>query len=116
MSALALTSVIAAVLVGSSSAHVANPEPGATKTPTLEIIEFLDQHGVKLPANVTKQYKSLTVQEQHKQLIERGVDRSLLMSDVAKRPMPLIAELLRVLDPDAPRPEIASVEDYAKAC
>ena len=115
LSALALVSVIAAMFVGSSSAQVANPEPGATKTPTLEIIEFLDEHGVKLPANVIKQYKSLTVQEQHKQLIEGGVDRSLLMSDVAKRPMPLVAELLRVLDPDAPRPEIASDEDYAQS-
>ena len=29
--------------------------------------------------------------------------------------MPLVAELLRVLDPDAPRPEVASDADYARS-
>ena len=113
LTSLALASAIAAVLEGSSSAQVANPQPGATKTATLDVVEFLDEHGVELPTGVAKQLKSLTAQEQHKRLVELGVDRSILMSDVAERPMPLVAELLRVLNPDAPRPEVASDEDYA---
>ncbi len=113
--ALALVSFIAAVFVAPSSAQVTNTEPLATKNTTWDVIEFLAQHGVALPAVVAQQYTSLTEQEQHQRLIALGIDRFVLSADIEERPMPLVAELLRVLDPDAPRPEIASDDDYARS-
>ena len=112
---LASIAVLAAALVSASSAQNANPTPGTTESAGLDVVGFLAQYGVELPAAVAKQFTSLTEQDQQQRLISLGVDRSILRSNVADRPMPLVAELLRVLDPDAPRPEIASDDDYARS-
>ena len=114
LSVFASIAVLAAGLASPSSAQVTQPPAGETESATIDVVDFLAQVGVKLPPTVAAQFVSLSEQDQQQRLLGLGVDRSILQSDIVDRPMPLVAELLRVLDPDAPRPEVASDDDYAR--
>ncbi len=92
-----------------------DPPSGETESGSIDVVSFLAQHGVTLPPAVAGQFAALSEADQQQRLLSLGVDRSILHGDIADRPMPLVAELLRVLDPDAPRPEVASDADYARS-
>lgn len=112
---IAALAVLAAVLANPSSAQDAEPAAEAAEFAGFDVVDFLSQYGVVLPADAANDLDALTEQGQQQRLISLGVDRSILQSDFADRPMPLVAELLRVLDPDAPRPEVASDVAYARS-
>ncbi len=112
---LASVAVLAAALVSPSSAQVTDPPSRGTDSGYIDVVSFLAQHGVTLPPAVAGQFAALSEADQQQRLLSLGVDRSILHGDIADRPMPLVAELLRVLDPDAPRPEVASDADYARS-
>ena len=110
----ASVAVLAVSVANPSSAQVTEPPHGQTESANIDVVDFLAQFGVVLPQAVAAQFAALTEQDQQQLLLSLGVDPLLLQSDIDNRPMPLVAELLRVLDPDAPRPEIASDEEYAR--
>ncbi|MCQ3808865.1 MAG: S1 family peptidase [Acidimicrobiia bacterium] len=112
---LALVAMLAAALVSPSSAQVAKHQSGETESGSIDVVSFLAKRGVKLPPAVAGQFAALSEADQQQRLLSLGVDRSILHGDITDRPMPLVAELLRVLDPDAPRPEVASDADYARS-
>ena len=112
---LACIAVFAASLAGPSSAQDADPSSGEVASSYIDVVGFLGEHGVELPAAVARQFSDFSEQGQQQRLLGLGVDRSILESDIDTRPMPLVAELLRVLDPDAARPEVASDEDFAQS-
>ncbi len=115
LSVLALVAVLAAALLSPSSAQVTDPSSGEPESGSIDVDSFLAQHGVEFPSAVAGQFAALSEADQQQRLLSLGVERSILHSDIADRPMPLVAELLRVLDPDAPRPEVASDADYARS-
>ena len=112
---IACIAVFAASLAGPSSAQDADPSSGETAGSYIDVVSFLGQHDVELPAAVARQFSDFSEKDQQQRLLGLGVDRSILESDIDTRPMPLVAELLRVLDPDAARPEVASDEDFAQS-
>ena len=115
LSVLALVAVLAAALVSPSSAQVTDPSSGEPESGSIDVVGFLALHGVELPSAVAGQFAALSEADQQQRLLSLGVDRSILHSDIADRPMPLVAELLRVLDPDAPRPEVVSDAEFARS-
>ena len=115
MGVLVSAAVLAAALVSPSSAQVTEPQPAETASAYFDVVDFLAEHRVELPAGVAAQFNDLIEEDQYQRLLSLGIDSSILQSNVDERPMPVVAELLRVLDPDAPRPEVASDVAYARS-
>lgn len=115
MGVLTSVAVLAAASASPSSAQVTIPQPAETASAYFDVVDFLAERNVELPAGIAAQFNDLIEEDQYQRLLSLGVDSSILQSDADERPMPVVAELLRVLDPDAPRPEVATDVAYARS-
>lgn len=81
---------------------------------SIDVEAFFEAHGVPLGPEASSPLRGMNESQQAEYLVDQGVDPELLKGDIEARPMPIVAAILEALEPSAPRPEIASDEDYRR--